>query len=245
MTTGMNRRKLLGVAGVAAAGAALAACSTDDKTTTSATAPQTSIAHRPEITTPAEARAELRRGNERYLKGQMVHPGADEQRRVEVALGQEPFAAILGCADSRVPVEILTDQGFGDLFVVRVAGNIVGKSELGSLQFAVEHLHVPLIAVVGHAKCGAVDAAVGVAGGGAMPGGAVDDIVNHILPAARKAKGEQGGDLLTRAIKDNAIQSRDQLLKDPLIAGEVKKGTLEVVAAYYTLEDGRFVVLDN
>ncbi|HNP55332.1 MAG TPA: carbonic anhydrase [Gordonia sp. (in: high G+C Gram-positive bacteria)] len=249
MAMDMNRRRLFGVAGVAAAGAALAACSTDDKkdeatpTSTSKTAP--GPVHRPEIETPAQAREELRKGNERYLNGEQVHPGTDEMRRVEVALKQEPFAAILTCADSRVPVEIVTDQGFGDLFVVRVAGNVVGSSELGSLQYAVEHLHVPLIAVAGHAKCGAVDAAVGVADGGAMPGGAVDDIVNHILPAVRAAKNEVTPDqnLLTEAIKANAIQSRDIVLKDPLIAAEVSKGKLEVVAAYYDIDTGKFVVL--
>lgn len=246
MATGMNRRRLFGVAGVTAAGAALAACSTDSKddaepTSSSKTAP--GPVHRPEIETPAQAREELRKGNERYLKGEQVHPGTDEMRRVEVALKQEPFAAILTCADSRVPVEIVTDQGFGDLFVVRVAGNVVGSSELGSLQYAVEHLHVPLIAVAGHAKCGAVGAAVEVADGGAMPGGAIDDIVDHIMPAVRAAKTDPGDDLLTRAIKANAIQSRDIVGKDPLIAHEVAAGKLEVVAAFYDIDTGKFTLL--
>ncbi len=244
MTMDMNRRRLLGVAGVAAAGAALAACSKDDAPATPSPSPSTSFTPRPAITTPQAARAEIRQGNERYQRSEMNTPGVDHEARVHVAQGQEPFAVILSCADSRVPPEILLDQGFGDLFVVRVAGNIVGRSELGSIQYAVEHLHTPFIAAVGHSKCGAVDAAVGVVDGGAKPGGAIDDIVDHIVPAVRKAKAGHGDDLVTRAIKDNARQSRDQLLTDPMIAGKVKAGKLEVVAAYYTLDDGRFVVLD-
>ena len=158
---------------------------------------------------------------------------------------QRPFAIVLGCSDSRTPVEILFDEGFGDLFVVRIAGNVENADGVASLEYGAKVLGIPLIMVMGHTACGAVDAAVGVADGGAMPGGAVDDIVNHILPAVRAAKNEVTPDqnLLTEAIKANAIQSRDIVLKDPLIAAEVSKGKLEVVAAYYDIDTGKFVVL--
>lgn len=251
MATGIHRRKFFGAAGVVTVGAAIAACSSNDGGTAASSnsggpaAPTTtSFTPRPPITTPQAALEELRQGNERYLRSEMNNPGADHEARVHVAEQQEPFAVILSCADSRVPPEILLDQGFGDLFVVRVAGNIVGRSELGSIQYAVEHLHTPLIATVGHAACGAVGAAVDVADGGSRPGGAIDDIVDHILPAVQKAKTEPGDDLLTKAIQVNARQSRDQLLADPLIAGMVKEDKLKVIAAYYALDNGRFVVLD-
>jgi len=108
-----------------------------------------------------EALRRLRDGNARFVRGETRHPHADTGWRSELETGQHPFATVIGCSDSRVPVELLFDQGFGDLFVIRVAGNLVARDEAGSIEYAVEHLHTPLVAVVGHEQCGAVTAALG------------------------------------------------------------------------------------
>ena len=163
-------------------------------------------------------------------------------RRVEVALKQEPFAAILTCADRGSPSRSSPIRGFGDLFVVRVAGNVVGSSELGS-------------PVRGGAPARPTDRRRGsrqvrrggrgcrVADGGAMPGGrSTTSSTTSRRPCAAKNEVTPDQNLLTEAIKANAIQSRDIVLKDPLIAAEVSKGKLEVVAAYYDIDTGKFVV---
>lgn len=105
---------------------------------------------------PEKGLAALVEGNRRYQAQRLTHPHQNAARRAALAAGQHPFAAVLSCADSRVPPEIVFDQGLGDLFVVRVAGNITDDVVLGSLEYAVEHLHVPLVVVLGHYKCGAV-----------------------------------------------------------------------------------------
>jgi carbonic anhydrase len=135
---------------------------------------------------PTEAELAIRRllaGNRRFVAGESRHPGQDLQRVAEVSSGQHPFAICLGCADSRVPTEILFDEGIGDLFSLRVAGNIVDESVLGSVEYAVEHLHVPLLLVLGHGRCGAVAATMAACRTGEIPDSYLGSLVEAILPA--------------------------------------------------------------
>lgn len=189
--------------------------------------------------TGAGARQKLIDGNKRYVDGKLSHAGQSGARRAEVAKGQHPFAAIVSCADSRVPPEIIFDQGLGDLFVVRLAGNILDDAALGSLEYAVEHLGVTLIMVLGHERCGAVDATV--QGGEAH--GHIGSLVKAIQPAVDKVK-SQPGDLLDNAVRANVSQVVQQLKSSgPVLEELVKKGALTVEGGRYDLDDGVVTIL--
>jgi len=179
--------------------------------------------------------AELREGNERFAAGRSLRPRQDERRRREVLdKGQYPFAAIVACSDSRVPPEIVFDQGLGDLFVVRTAGNLIDEVGLASLEYAATHLHVPLIVVMGHSRCGAVTAAVE----GAETGGHPSAIHRALAPAVAAVKGRTEG-LVDAAARESVKASVAMLagaggaLKDP-----VDRGKLLVIGAFYDLESG-------
>jgi carbonic anhydrase len=179
----------------------------------------------------------LKAGNARFVVGQPIHANQSVDRRMEVAGGQRPFAIIVGCSDSRVPPEIVFDQGLGDLFVVRVAGNILDDHALGSIEYAAEHLHVPLVVVLGHDKCGAVQAAVS---GGDAPGH-IGSLVEAIEPAVEDAKSEQG-DLLDNAIDANVRRVVTEIRhSEPILEHEVEAGKLTVVGARYKLDSGEVV----
>ncbi len=178
--------------------------------------------------------ARLMAGNRRYVAGQPTHPDQTPARRRELAAGQRPFAAILGCADSRVPPEILFDQGLGSLFVVRVAGNIVDDAVLGSLEYAVGHLGVHLIVVLGHTGCGAVQAA---AAGGTHTG-AITRVIEAILPAVELAR-PQPGALVDNAVHANVVRLVEQLrAAEPVLAPAVAHGELQIAGAIYNLSNG-------
>lgn len=188
-----------------------------------------------------ESLQRLMEGNERHFAKKFIHPDHWEVQRVEVAKGQHPFAILLSCADSRVPPEIIFDQGLGDLFVVRVAGNVTDPVVLGSIEYAAEHLEVPLVMVLGHERCGAVGAAVK---GGELPGH-LDALVAPIKPAVRAAK-KQKGDLLDNAVRANVQMVVDQLRSSkPLLGHLVHEGKLKVVGARYDLESGRVELLET
>ncbi len=176
----------------------------------------------------------LLEGNRRYAAGQPAHPDQAPARRQELVAGQHPFAAILGCADSRVPPEILFDQGLGSLFVVRVAGNIVDDVVLGSLEYAAEHLGVSLIVVLGHTHCGAVHAA---AAGGAHEG-AVARLIEALRPAVEVAR-TQPGDLVNHAVRANVVRAVGQLRDaQPVLAAAAAQGRLQITGAIYDLSTG-------
>jgi carbonic anhydrase len=189
---------------------------------------------------PDEALTKLKDGNARYVTGAPQHPNQDQQRRAGTAsAGQHPFATVLGCSDSRVPVEVLFDSGIGDVFVIRVAGNVAAVDETGSIEYAVEHLGTPVVVVLGHTQCGAVTAAVQ----NAQLHGNVGLLVNTIKPAVAKAHKlhpELKGDaLLDEAIRANVWQSIADLFKSsPVIAEKIKAGQLKVVGAMYTIDTG-------
>ncbi len=195
----ITRRELLQLSGLTTIGVVLSSLSPSLSFLPQAQASQT---------TPAingdEALKKLIGGNKFYVAGKSRHPHQTIERRTELAKGQNPFAVILGCSDSRVPPEILFDQGLGDLFVVRVAGNVVDNAVQGSIEYAVEELGVPLIMVLGHERCGAVKAAVDVVEkGGELPG-QIETIIDKIKPAVEKVKGKPG-DLLENAINENVL----------------------------------------
>lgn len=173
-------------------------------------------------------------GNKRFVENKPTHQNQNAKRREEVAKGQKPFAVVLTCSDSRVPPEILFDQGIGDLFVIRTAGNIVDDIGLGSIEYAVEHLKVPLVVVLGHEKCGAVDATVK---GGEAPGH-IKALVSNIVRAVDKARSKTG-DLLENSIKQNIDNVVEQISKSkPILEEFVHNKKIKVVGARYDLDDG-------
>lgn len=177
-------------------------------------------------------------GNERFVEAKMKNPNQTPERRVETIAGQEPFAAIVGCADSRVPPEIIFDQGIGDLFVVRVAGNVIGPIELDSIHFAALGLGSSVILVMGHQDCGAVNAVVqGNAKG-------IEAVANLIEPSVEMERRLNAKNLLEASIKQNAQQMRDLLLKSPALQAPIKDKKLTIYAGYYNKETGRVEILD-
>ncbi len=181
-----------------------------------------------------EALQKLINGNERFADSKSINPNQTIERRNEVLQGQNPFAVIVGCSDSRVPPEIIFDQGIGDLFIIRTAGNIVDDVALGSIEYAVDHLGTPIVVVLGHGKCGAVTATV--QGGEAH--GHIGSIVKTILPAVEKAK-TQSGDLTNNSIKANVGLVVDTIKSaKPIITAALEQGKVKVVGAYYDIESG-------
>ena len=189
--------------------------------------------------TSAQGLMFLLQGNQRFVSGQVQHPRRDAFRRADTLGGQTPFAVVLTCSDSRVAPEVIFDQGVGDIFVVRTAGNIAGEIALGSIEYAVEHLNAPLVLVLGHQKCGAVSATVD---GGEAPGH-IKSVVEHIAPAVERARGLQG-DLLANAIDTNILETVHQLRTSaPILAEFVNARRLEVFGARYNLDTGSVTFL--
>jgi carbonic anhydrase len=183
----------------------------------------------------------LKEGNTRYLEGKPRHPHQDRERRaLTTGQGQHPLAAVLTCSDSRVPPEIIFDQGIGDILVVRVAGNVAATDEVGSLEYAVDHLAAPLVVVLGHSQCDVVSAVVDDA---KLPPNFAA-LVEPIKPAvakAREANPEATKDaLLAAAIKANVWQAiADLLQQSPIMRDKVKEGKTKVLGALYDLDTGQ------
>lgn len=187
--------------------------------------------------TPSTALKRLMEGNERYIKDALEHPNRSVERRESIVAKQEPFACILGCADSRVSPEILFDQGVGDLFVVRVAGNVIGPLELDSIEYSVIYLHAKVILVIGHENCGAVDAVVN------NNTKDIEAVASLIEPSVAQARKTNPNAVLATAIKYNAKAMKEFLLRSPVLAKVIEKGDLEVYAAYYNLQTGKVELL--
>lgn len=181
-------------------------------------------------------------GNRRYLTSKQKRPNQTSERRAELKDGQDPFAVILGCSDSRVSPEIIFDQGLGDLFIVRVAGNVVDDIVLGSIVYAVSHLKTPLVVVLGHSHCGAVSATLSTHGPFA---GRLGCVTEAIRPAVDRVR-DQPGDLLNSAAKTHAKMIADRLRETgPLLSDAVGAGHLVIVAAYYDLNTGVVDILSQ
>lgn len=191
--------------------------------------------------TPDEALKRLLDGNKRFVEGKSIHPNQTLARIKETAKGQSPFAIIVGCSDSRVPNEIIFDQGLGDLFIVRTAGQVSTYSSWGSIEFAVEALKTNLIFVLGHTKCGAVAAACKVPD---VPGHIVT-LINAIKPASEIAK-DMEGDHVENAVKVNvALQVRMLRNLEPVLSKRYAKKQLKIVGGVYDIDTGKVELLSE
>jgi carbonic anhydrase len=201
--------------------------------------------------TPQEALDMLRQGNEAFVNDEPNSTPVGRERRLEIAEGQAPFVALVGCSDSRVGPEILFGRGLGELFIVRNAGNVVDTAAMGSVEYAVGNLGVPLVVVLGHERCGAVGAALSVVAEGATFPGSIGRMVDPILPAAIKAQAEAGEDadaaqVFEAAVRENVRRVATQLrTASPVLAGPLAEGKVMVVGAYYDLDEGRVEFFDE
>ncbi len=189
--------------------------------------------------TPDGALKKLMEGNQRYIEQKRTFPDQARSRIVEVAQGQHPFATILACSDSRAAPEIIFDQGLGDLFDIRIAGNFLDDVVLGNMEYAVVELGVPLLVILGHERCGAVKAALD---GKALPGH-LSTLVAAIKPAVDSTKG-QTGDAWDNAVRANVKMNVNKLQSSsPILAEAVKAGKLKVVGARYDLDSGKVEII--
>jgi carbonic anhydrase len=188
---------------------------------------------------PAAVLQQLLDGNQRFAASKPEHPNQSPQRRAEIAKGQHPVAVVLACSDSRSAPEIVFDRGLGDLFIVRVAGNIADEPGIESIGFAVHHRGARLVMVLGHTKCGAVTSAV--------KGGARDEmpaIMAAIEPAAAAVKGKPG-DPIENAVRENVRLVVAKLKREPALASMIKSGQIKVVGAVYDLDTGKVTMVED
>jgi len=181
--------------------------------------------------TPAEALRRLVAGNERYSEERLEHPNRGHEERLASAEGQIPFAAIVGCSDSRVSPEILFDQGIGDLFIVRVAGNVVGSVEMDSVDYAAVHLKASLVLVLGHQSCGAVQAVMQ----GKTEG--IEAVADLMAPSISSSKSVE------QAVKENVLYSVAEIKKSAGLKGLIEAGKLDVIGGYYNFQTGKVEIL--
>ncbi len=191
-----------------------------------------------------ESLQKLMDGNKRYVEGKIAGKDIGPSKRMELGKGQQPFAIVVTCSDSRIPPEILFDQGIGDIFVIRVAGNVVDPIALGSIEYAAEHLQSPLLFILGHTKCGAVKATLEAE---KEPEGNIGAIVKKIAPAAEAAK-KKGGtedEMLETAIHENIKNVYADIMKRSTIVSHLaREGTLKIVAGEYDIEKGTVRLID-
>jgi carbonic anhydrase len=225
-----SRRKMLGLAAASTVGFLLSS---------SAGAKETKPPPKPQnVMTPAASLERLLKGNERYVEGVALRHDFKHEREA-LAGGQNPFAAILSCADSRIAPEYAFDSSRGDLFVCRVAGNFANNESVASLEYAVAELGTPLILVLGHDACGAVNATIKSLKDGTTLPGRIPSLVEGIAPAV-KAVSQQGGDALANAIKKNVVDNVIKLSSaTPILSAAVEQGKLKVAGGIYRLKDGR------
>ena len=258
MSASITRRKMIrsgaGMALVGPVAAPLAGlvagCADDGSENTPASTATTE--EPPKLPAPRngdEALERLLEGNRRYRAGEDLHPDRDPVRRVELAEGQEPFAVIVGCADSRVPPEVIFDEGLGKLFVVRIAGNTaVDPLVVGSVEYSIEHLGSVLVMILGHEGCGAVKGAVAVATEGAEEPGAIGEFIAPIVPVVEGVLEDEPGSsaegLVAPSIRANVRKAVDDLAHaDELIEEFVDSGEVKIVGAEYLLESGEVKLL--
>lgn len=185
----------------------------------------------------------LLEGNQRCVTDKPAQKDVGTHRRQELTKGQHPFATVITCSDSRVVPEYIFDQGLGDIFVIRVAGNVIEPTTLGSIEYGVEHLHTPLLIIMGHEQCGAVKATLDATGN---PEGNIGAIIKKIMPAAqyaRKHSKDKGG-MLEMAIHENIRNTYHEIMKSEVVSHLVKEGKLKIIGAEYHLGTGKAQVLD-
>lgn len=186
-----------------------------------------------------EALRRLLEGNDRFVAQELRHPNRGEELRLRLAEGQHPFAVIVGCADSRVPPELLFDEGLGDLFVIRNAGNVVDATALASVEYGVAFLGVALVMVLGHESCGVVTAAVKIDHDHQDVPGHLGTLIAAVRPALEQV-GNGGDDLIDRTVVAHiGVQVARLRAADPILSRAVQAGTVRVVGARYDLDRGR------
>jgi carbonic anhydrase len=231
---GMSRRRLLKVAGGIAAGIALAPpvfAKNTNKDTRPPPKPHNELA-------PAAALDRLMKGNDRYVEGLTRRHDFRNEREALVG-GQNPYAGILSCADSRIAPEYAFDSGRGDLFVCRVAGNFANDDTVASLEYAIAVLNTPLVMVLGHESCGAVDATIKSLRDNTTLPGHLPSLVSALAPAV-KASMDEPGDKLQNAIRRNVLDNVAKLKSaGPILSAAVEQGKLKIVGAIYRLGDGK------
>lgn len=234
----VGRRHLLKLA--SAGGIGLASAGSVFLSTQQAAEPQPATSEKPQPVSPDAALKRMIQGNQRFVQQQNQKPNQSRLRMQEIAIVQHPFVAMLSCSDSRVPVEIIFDQGFGDLFVVRMAGNVVSPTVVGSLEFSTAVLGTQLIMVLGHERCGAVAAAVK---GDPLPG-RIGTFVEDIKPAVARVKGK-AGDPVDNAVVAN-VQYQVNLLKDTsvMLSQFIQEGKLKIVGGRYDLDTGEVTIIN-
>lgn len=196
-------------------------------------------------TNPVAAWKALKEGNERFVAGKPEHPSQSIEHRASLAGAQQPTAVVFGCADSRVAAEIIFDQGLGDMFVVRTAGHVIDSAVLGSVEYAVTVLNVPLIVVLGHDSCGAVKATLSALDGGQVPVGFVRDVVERVTPSillGRRDGLTRVDEFEVRHVNETAAQL---MARSAAISERVAAGALAIVGLTYHLADGRVVLRDH
>jgi carbonic anhydrase len=196
-------------------------------------------------TSPVTAWKALKEGNERFVAGKPEHPSQSVEHRASLAGGQKPTAVLFGCADSRVAAEIIFDQGLGDMFVVRTAGHVIDSAVLGSIEYAVTVLNVPLIVVLGHDSCGAVKATLTAIDDGAVPGGYVRDVVERVTPSillGRRDGLSRVDEFEARHVGETVTQLR---ARSTAIAERLDAGTVAIAGVTYHLADGRAVLREH
>ncbi len=195
--------------------------------------------------TAEQALARLKEGNERFVNGEARFPTVQKEVLADLARGQQPYATILGCSDSRVPPELVFDAGFGELFVVRVAGNTLGPTILGTLQYAGAHLKTPLFVVLGHEGCGAVQAAIATRFEGAEQKKRIEILLENIVPALDEVDpGLPPERLMHAAVEANVRHTVREILATPEARAKYPTSGLLIVGAVYDLESGRVRFLE-
>ena len=189
--------------------------------------------------TAEEALARLVDGNERFVRGEARFPTVQKEILAALAKGQRPYATVLGCSDSRVPPELIFDAGFGELFIVRVAGNVISPEVMGTLQYAGVHLRTPLFVVLGHENCGAVKAALAARHGAQEPA-RIAVLLDSILPGLRDLPPGLTTDVEMRAaVEANVRWSMHQLLETPEVKTRLVESTMKLVGGVFEFESGR------
>ena len=239
MSSVVSRRSLLRAGGASVAFAAVSACSSgSSKSVPSATTTP--------VRNPDDALRRLLDGNKRFVDNKLTAVGRDDVRRAEQAEHQTPFAIVVGCSDSRVLPEVIFDEGIGDLFLVRVAGNTAAAPVLiGSVEYAATTFSCHLVLVLGHESCGAVKAAIDVGKKGKTLPGSLPSVVEPILPSVQRVKDLEGDELVNAVTRGNILATVNQLrTSDSLLRDLIAAGTLKVVGAEYHLHSGEIEVLD-
>lgn len=188
---------------------------------------------------PDDALCRLMDGNQRFAAGELRHTHESLSRRLTIEEGQHPFATILGCADSRVPPELLFDQGLGDLFVVRVAGNVIDADTAGSVEYAIQHLGTPLVLILGHGRCGAVTAALELAQHEMNESEEILSLLRHIVPAVRRVDpARPAPERVALGVEANVRHAADRLRNVGAVRRDIQAGRVKVAGGVYDLHKG-------